>query len=712
MRSRRFLLTLGLIAGIGLVGLTVFQSRTVQNWLNRESLLWLIARSGLELPFEVLEARLEEGSLQELLRGKKVQLRLRVRKKEWEAELLGPLRLHRGPPVYDVEYAPAIEVFRARATQGAAQVTVRAQTDLKTLESFEARSEDPQWKFPTLGATVTRPKLAASFKEGVLHTDWSFEALSYQQDENRQVELGPWSGDVSGTLVGPWTLHTRLGSLEALWQSRYVTWEKDARIPIEVVASKGGAHLRTQIGTPALGTATVEREGELLRARLDRVPLQPIIGLAEQVFGAEAIGGVRAHSASISATFEQRGQSRTAQGTLDLLHVSSPQKAWALKGGRVDFDVEKDLSAQIRIEAERVRFRKLDVGIPNFTTEATPMGVGRWRIRTPELRVPLPMTSVRLGFGEGMVSVNGKWDWETELELDPAPVRAWAEALCLPFERVPPGSLSAQFPLLELGSDEVHTQGEVSLDLFEGRVVVFDPAIFDYATDVPETQFDLHWKGIRLDRLGDWLGFGEMDGFLEGYSHETTLQALLPTQFDFRVEVRPHRQGQVVFSPEAMKNTVRLFAGDDLDTSLPGIVDWFAFGWPSRVFGGYNVNYAGISLYGVDGAILVSPLREGQPYLLYGPRFKIPLRGNRLPIVVDAYAMSNFTRRLHAQIENLRNSRENTSSQPGKDPTDESKDCFVDFPPDAPPASSRSTRGSVRDRERELPGKRGSEGDR
>jgi hypothetical protein len=378
----------------------------------------------------------------------------------------------------------------------------------------------------------------------------------------------------------------------------------------------------------------------------------------------------------------------------------------------VDFDVEEDLSAQIRIEAERVRFRKLDLSIPNFTVEVTPSSAGGFRVRTPEMRIPLPMTSLRLGSGEGRVYTNGKWDWETELELDAAPARTWAQALCLPFERVPPGTLSAQFPVLELGSDEVHTEGEVSLDVFDGRVELLDPAIFDYATEVPETQFDLQWKGIRLDRLGDWLGFGEMDGFLEGYSRETTVQALLPTQFDFRVEVRPHRQGQVVFSPQAMKNTVRLFAGDDLDTSLPGIVDWFAFGWPSSVFGGYNVNYAGISLYGVDGAILVSPLREGQPYLLYGPRFKIPLRGNRFPIVVDAYAMSNFMRRLHAQIENLRNSRENTTSQPGKDPTDESKECFVDFPPDAPRAASRSTRGSLRDRERELPGKRGPESDR
>lgn len=711
MRSRRFLLALGLTVGIGLAGLAVLQSSTVQNWLNRESLLWLIARSGVALPFEVLEARLVEGSLQALFRGKEVTLRLRVRKEDWEAELVGPLRLHRGPPIYDLEYAPKIDLIRARALQASLRVQVRAQTDLKRVEQLEARIEDPQWRLPGLGVEIRRPKLSARYQEGMLRAEWEFEGLSFQRDENRQVELGPWKGDAGGALEGPWTLRTRLGSAEALWESRYVTWEKDERVPIEAVASKAGARLRAQIGTPGLGRAWVEREGDWVRAQLDRVPLAPLLGLAEQVFGAEALGGARAHSASITATLEQRGKKRSAQGSLLLDHVSSLQGQWAVQEGRVEFDVEEDLSAQIRVEAGRVRMRRLDAAIPSFTLEWTPIGAGSFRVRAPELRIALPMTSVRLGLGEGSVSSSGKWEWETELDIDPAPARAWAEALCLPLARVPPGSLSAQFPSLELGSDEIHAEGEVSLDLFEGRVELRDPAIFDYATEVPETQFDLMWKGIRLDRLGDWLGFGEMDGFLEGYSRETTVQALLPTQFDFRVEVTPHRYGQVVFSPEAMKNTVRLFAGDDLDTSLPGIVDWFAFGWPSKVFGGYNVNYAGISLYGVDGAILVSPLREGQPFLLYGPRFRIPLRGNRYPIVIDAYAMSNFMRRLHAQIENLRNSRENATTQPRKDPTDEPKSCFVDFPPHAPASPSRSARG-VRDGERELPRKRGPEGDR
>jgi hypothetical protein len=659
----------------------------------------------------VLEARLEHGSVQGLISGEDVKLHLRLRRDEWRMELLGPLHLHRGPPIYDFEFSPIVEVFRNDVRVTKFQVHARIQTDLKSVDAAEVRLEDREVSVPLIGLLVRAPQVLARYEKGLIDAQWSFQGLSYQRDEHRQLELGTWSGKLTGALSGAWTLRTQLGSFEALWSSRYVSVERDSRIPVEIVLTDQGAQLSAQVGTRALGQVRLNRKEDQVQIQLERVPLSVLGDLLTQGIGSDALGGTRAHSGTVTATFYQRGEKKSAHGTIELQHVSSLQKKWALHQVPIDFDLQEDLSAQIRFGGGRARIRKLEVGVPSFTLSLTPKPTGGFKVRAPEMRIAFPMTSMRLGAGEGSISPSGKWQWETELDLDPAPLRAWAQALCLPLERIPPGPISAQFSSVDLSTDEIHAQGEVSLEIFDGRFELLDPAIFDYATQVPETQFDLQWKGIRLDRLGDWLGFGEMDGFLEGYSRETTLQALLPTQFDFRVEVRPHRKRQVVFSPEAMKNTVRLFAGEDLDSSLPRFVDWFAFGWPSRVFGGYNVNYAGISLYGVDGAILVSPLKTGEPFLLDGPRFKIPLRSHRTPIVVDAYAMSNFARRIHEQIENLSNSRENRSSQNRKDPDHAPDSCFVDFPL----RSARSTHGharSVRDRERQFSGKRGAESDR
>src|SRR6185437_3503957 len=109
--------------------------------------------------------------------------------------------------------------------------------------------------------------------------------------------------------------------------------------------------------------------------------------------------------------------------------------------------------------------------------------------------------------------------------------------------------------------------------------------------------------GVRLDELGAWSGFGEMDGMLRAYAHDVVMQAWLPTQYDFSFQAVPYSRPKLVFSPEAMKNVARLVAADAIDR-LPGIVKWLAFGWPRRTFGGYDLYFFGVNLFSRDGKIL------------------------------------------------------------------------------------------------------------
>ncbi len=265
---------------------------------------------------------------------------------------------------------------------------------------------------------------------------------------------------------------------------------------------------------------------------------------------------------------------------------------------------------------------------------------------------------------------------ETSVLIQSAELTTLARAFCLPTEYVPPAKLTVQFSNLEISPNMFNPVGGARLDLFGGTVRMDEMGAFDILSGVPEVDFNLTLDGIRLDLLGNWLGFGEMDGVLSGYAEDVTFQSWLPTRYEFKVEAKPFNRWKVVFSPDAMKNFVRLFAGEDID-HLPGFADWLAFGWPSRIFGGYDVWYAGIKVISADGIIVLETLdppalqQKGKHFILYGPRFEIPLKSSHYPFVADATAMSNYLRLMALQLGGLRKNKPEPSVSKAQEKNDE-----------------------------------------
>jgi len=225
--------------------------------------------------------------------------------------------------------------------------------------------------------------------------------------------------------------------------------------------------------------------------------------------------------------------------------------------------------------------------------------------------------------------------------------------LCMSTEHVPPAQLMASFPKIDWSPAALDPEGTLRVNLFQGSLELSDIGVYDASSSVPEVDFDLNLDGVQLDQLGDWAGFGEMDGILQAHAHDVVFQAWLPTQYDFEFEAKPMKHTKVVFSPEAMKNLARLVASESID-HLPGIAEWAAFGLPSHLLGGYDIWFMGISLFSHDGHILmevldppdlpISVIRDHKQnhYILYANRFTIPLKTSRYPLVLDATTVSNY----------------------------------------------------------------------
>ena len=238
------------------------------------------------------------------------------------------------------------------------------------------------------------------------------------------------------------------------------------------------------------------------------------------------------------------------------------------------------------------------------------------------------------------------------------------------------------FSDLNFRTGAIDPTGNIHVDLFKGSINLDEIGIFDLETEAPEVDFNLDMNGIRLADLGDWSGFGEMDGILHAYAHDVVIEGWLPTQYDFLFEAKHLNHPKIVFSSEAMKNLGKLVAADAIQ-NLPGIADWLTFGWPSRIFlGGFDIWFAGISLFSHHGSIMMeTPLPDGLPpeiaaeqkqnhYILYGNRFKIPLHAPHYPVLVDVTAMSSYLGRMAKKLSDIRekkNAKEKKHEKPQLD---------------------------------------------
>jgi hypothetical protein len=282
-------------------------------------------------------------------------------------------------------------------------------------------------------------------------------------------------------------------------------------------------------------------------------------------------------------------------------------------------------------------------------------------------RIPLDLDGLFLR----MDSIGGtaqispfQYNLETRASLEPVLAENLLRPLCVvkPTTRIPPAKIRMSLPKIELAPAVTDLTGYVHADLFGGSIQIDEMGMFNFLTPVPEFDFNLTMNGIDLHQLGEWMNFGEMDGTLSAYAHDVVFQSWLPTQYDFEIKVNPLHHSDVVFSPTAMKNFARLFTKEGID-NIPGYAQWLAFGWPSALLGGYDIDYAGVHIRSEDGYIhleTLDPVTDADPYnshqkhfILYGRRFKIPLKSSRYPLILDAPAMGNYVHQMFGVIQNL-----------------------------------------------------------
>ena len=418
---------------------------------------------------------------------------------------------------------------------------------------------------------------------------------------------------------------------------------------------------------------------------------------------------------------------------------TDPTRGVAIQNAAMTLSLSNRTGVEGMLSAAGLYFRKLKA-----TLEPTEIRLSRDHVTPTRVnvligkRVTIPLKVA--GFPVQIGSIHGTVDYKSPIDfhlhtsvlLPPTPLTALISQTCLihgeAIEHIPPASLSIDFSDMTVSPGSFDPTGIVKLALFDGYIQASEIGFFDVFSGLPETDFNLESDGIRLDELSQWAGIGDIDGFLSISAKDVTLQGPLATGYHLILKGKPHnKKNRLEFSPEAMRNFIHVVAGQDVFQYVPGIAQWAFFGFPSHLIGGFDVKYVGIDLLSSEGTTILKTLDDeevlredgeiGKHYILYGGRVRIPVQSSHYPVVLDETGLALVGHRILSTVHKLMDEKhekdkllkgENLNA-PENEPELE-KSCE---PPDLSHLGAHDPPGNtsrVRDSERELSRKRGSEG--
>ena len=687
------------------------------NYLKKKMIENYVKKVEPHLPFKIESVEVDE-SWQRLWKGEVSNLSLVLRWQGTKIFLTGPIDIDRNGKTGEltVAYTPEI-ALELMAKPGIRSTSLPFNLSLKVAENFsqlrgltvDARSKTWEWKI--FGIDTLDPEFHFAWDGSEARLNFSAKLFHWNSPantgatEDRELRLENPELLVNSTMgLQPFRLETpivaqfKTKKIESLWGSHYLN------LPL------GALNFRTQISR----ALTNQPEGSL-QISADADPLLAIQAKMSRKGSSVESLAIDWRSKVFSLEKLMKSLRALLPDNPDLAKLLAPLKPVHFRGGTVqsrgnwrydphskfsELETELELHrAALELPEVQSAIQGLELALKYRSSEGlrgqlaipelyyrhfvahlastplsflpAPKNPNRFSIRIGGARLPLRVENLNLDLGgfSGFVTPGADtlhFEVTTSLKIPRVELKSLAPSLCLNAVKIPPATLQLDFPKILFSEDLIEPIGKLELAAFGGVFEIDQLSLADYRTPVPQLDFDVHGEGFRLNEIGDWTGFGEMDGIVSAHAHDVTFQSWLPTHYNFLLKLEKYRKKKIVFSGEAMRNLVQLIAPGQAD-ALPGIADWFVFGLFKKLFGGYDIDYGGISLYSSDGAILLETLdpessfdaatgdlvKSQKHYILYGKSFKMPINNSHYPIVLDAASMSNHVKNWVDAVEEM-----------------------------------------------------------
>jgi hypothetical protein len=137
------------------------------------------------------------------------------------------------------------------------------------------------------------------------------------------------------------------------------------------------------------------------------------------------------------------------------------------------------------------------------------------------------------------------------------------------------GKVRAEFPRLDISSDEIAISGRGEADVFGGKVVLRDLAVARPFAANRTISLNVDLLDLDLKKLTDEVPFGEVTGIVSGEVRNLVISYGQPERFDFHLESVPRKGVAQTFSLKAVDNLTVLSSGQQASGGTGGF--WMSF---------------------------------------------------------------------------------------------------------------------------------------
>ena len=200
-------------------------------------------------------------------------------------------------------------------------------------------------------------------------------------------------------------------------------------------------------------------------------------------------------------------QLKTFKIKLDDVNIDDKNHKFAFYNVNADIPWSYDDATNVSFSYNNGQLLNMPLGLTNIAAE-----VNRYSLVSPNITLPILDGAFKLS-DISAARINDNWYWHLRAALTPVSMPDASRAFKLPIMQ---GKASAEIPLVTYSGGILTTDGEIVLNVFEGKATVTQLTLQNPLGDVPRLNADMNLRNLDMGELTRTFSFGAIEGKLDG----------------------------------------------------------------------------------------------------------------------------------------------------------------------------------------------------
>ena len=220
-------------------------------------------------------------------------------------------------------------------------------------------------------------------------------------------------------------------------------------------------------------------------------------------------------------------QLKTFKIKLDDVNIDDKNKKFAFYNVNADIPWSYDDATKVNFSYNNGSLLNMPLGRTNIGVE-----VNRYSLTSPNITLPILDGAFKLS-DISAARINDNWYWHLRAALSPVSMPDASRAFKLPIMQ---GKASAEIPLVTYSGGILTTDGEIVLNVFDGKATVTQLTLQNPLGDAPRLSADMILRNLDMGSLTRTFSFGAIEGKLDGDVIDLEMVNWKPVKMDAKLQ--------------------------------------------------------------------------------------------------------------------------------------------------------------------------------